>query len=592
MKYFIGLLFLFFTSILNAQLPLDFKGHGEVDANIKKALRIEFPNRSVMQTADKRIYVDTDEDNLLYNGSLEAAVALNGLSYTGTGILTRNVGGTQYEGDVGYNYTSAGATPGNALSFAPVTLPAGWVTTPTTIEFSCWTNTIDPGAALELANGTGVLATVYTTATIPISSVYTRVSAIFTTSGQTVVYPRIKSTALGTSTNFDSCYVGRYKTVNSRITVPWTDYVPVLAVSSGTLPGYTLNYAKWSRDGENLSRKILITLTSVPTFSGLFISRPPNLTQAFSSVPISRVSVVDVSTGNEYAGRVFGTQLFMNGTGAGTPGAPLSNTSVAPLAAGDQILVEETEYGVQEWVGTNSQTVFNVNTPPNSVANVFSAKVSGAGVVSDESSDFINGNCAVASTNQFTCTFVGSLFSQTPNCVVSPGASVSSNMSDQLVTASTTSFRVDTFSANAANAHAWNVTCSRAGSDVKPNILFPAFSGSVKSTNVLPKTIISGGFGGATIGANCTTSPCTLRPHTDPGIASVTLGTTGLYTLNVVAGTCTQPLVCTFTAIANGTQYNFCGRGSNSTTTYVTQCLIGSTNTAANSEVDFNCTCN
>lgn len=367
MNYFIGLLFLFFTSILNAQLPLDFKGHGEVDANIKKALRIEFPNRSVMQTADKRIFVDTDEDNLLYNGSLEAAVALNGLSYTGTGILTRNVGGTQYEGDVGYNYTSAGATPGNALSFAPVTLPAGWVTTPTTIEFSCWTNTIDPNAALELANGTSIISTAYSSATIPVSSVYTKVTTTFTTSGQTVVYPRIKSTALGTSTNFDSCYVGRYKTYPSKIYIPYTSYVPTFTTVGGTFPTYTLNYAEWTRDGELASYRGRITFTGTGTWNTPCFTIPTG--QSITETPphiYSGVVTYNDATGTNYQAELIrgsATQFCIRQYVGAALSAMTDITQISPMtaAAGDSFTWEAKEVKIQEWTGT-SQLAMSLNT--------------------------------------------------------------------------------------------------------------------------------------------------------------------------------------------------------------------------------------
>lgn len=53
-----------------------------------------------------------------------------------------------------------------------------------------------------------------------------------------------------------------------------------------------------------------------------------------------------------------------------------------------------------------------------SLPDVFSAKVSSSGVVTDENYDFINGSCT-AGTGTLNCTFVSGLFYAAPNCLVS-----------------------------------------------------------------------------------------------------------------------------------------------------------------------------
>lgn len=103
--------------------------------------------------------------------------------------------------------------------------------------------------------------------------------------------------------------------------------------------------------------------------------------------------------------------------------------------------------------------------------NVFSAKVSSAGVVSDENEDFISGNCAVASGTQ-TCTFVSGKFNIAPNCTYSINASGVSGLASNATT-STTSLAFTSFgsSTGTPNAASFNIVCTRAGTDfIQPAI--------------------------------------------------------------------------------------------------------------------------
>lgn len=64
--------------------------------------------------------------------------------------------------------------------------------------------------------------------------------------------------------------------------------------------------------------------------------------------------------------------------------------------------------------------VYSTITGPESV-DIFSAKISSAGLTSSENSDFINGNCTLVDAGDFTCNFNAGTFTQTPNCVISSG---------------------------------------------------------------------------------------------------------------------------------------------------------------------------
>lgn len=59
-----------------------------------------------------------------------------------------------------------------------------------------------------------------------------------------------------------------------------------------------------------------------------------------------------------------------------------------------------------------------VKTPGLSTPRLFTARISAAGVVSNEKGDWISGSCAIASTSQFTCAFVTPIFVNAPNCIL------------------------------------------------------------------------------------------------------------------------------------------------------------------------------
>jgi hypothetical protein len=98
--------------------------------------------------------------------------------------------------------------------------------------------------------------------------------------------------------------------------------------------------------------------------------------------------------------------------------------------------------------------------------SVFSAKVSNAGVVSDESGDFVNGNCVVSGTSIFTCTFSTSFFTVAPNCT----ALITDSNARVIwsTTQSSTQVVINTaFSTTGAlSAQAFSLMCQKQGKDI------------------------------------------------------------------------------------------------------------------------------
>lgn len=104
--------------------------------------------------------------------------------------------------------------------------------------------------------------------------------------------------------------------------------------------------------------------------------------------------------------------------------------------------------------------------------NVFSAKISSAGVVSDENEDFINGNCTVSGT--FTCNFVSGKFSVAPNCTLTDVTG--STYAGSIVSVSTSALVTNTF--NTTNGLqtqiGQQIICTRSSTDwVQPTIQAP-----------------------------------------------------------------------------------------------------------------------
>jgi hypothetical protein len=158
--------------------------------------------------------------------------------------------------------------------------------------------------------------------------------------------------------------------------------------------------------------------------------------------------------------------------------------------------------------------------------DVFSAKVSAAGVVSEENIDWINGNASITSTAIYTITTKSGLFSVTPNCLASPN--VDSRIVNYDISSSTSSslvFRVLNSSSGALTASPFNIICQKQGADYigktakavasDQNIATP---GTVKSTMCSAKIsstgVISDQKGGCFASCtNATTPVCTFTSN-------------------------------------------------------------------------------
>lgn len=103
---------------------------------------------------------------------------------------------------------------------------------------------------------------------------------------------------------------------------------------------------------------------------------------------------------------------------------------------------------------------------------IYSAKISSAGVVSDENKDWINGNCAVTATNHFDCTYNTAIFTVAPNCIIKDQAVAQTGGFSVLFdnsSSSATHAVYNTYSGVAlpygADPRAVNIVCQKQGVD-------------------------------------------------------------------------------------------------------------------------------
>lgn len=131
--------------------------------------------------------------------------------------------------------------------------------------------------------------------------------------------------------------------------------------------------------------------------------------------------------------------------------------------------------------------------------DLFSAKVSSAGVVSEESSDWINGNASIANTSEYTITFNSGIFSVAPNCVSVPGAYASGGNAITVASIDSTtssSLRNTMKQGGTFLASPFQIYCMKQGADAKQSVQvfksipkvsenINSFSAKISSTGVV-----------------------------------------------------------------------------------------------------------
>jgi len=168
--------------------------------------------------------------------------------------------------------------------------------------------------------------------------------------------------------------------------------------------------------------------------------------------------------------------------------------------------------------------------------DTFSAKVSGAGIVTGENIDWLNGNCNNPSTGLFNCNFNSNIFTVAPNCTITPTYSSSNNGNATIdTTTSTNTGNIRIYQSDIPAPGSFNIHCQKAGQDYKPKTAKVATSIGVPTVPSAGSSLIdtfSFSFGTTNATTACSASPCSYLDQIGNAVSSVTRSSTGTYTAN------------------------------------------------------------
>jgi hypothetical protein len=386
------------------------------------------------------------------------------------------------------------------------------------------------------------------------------------------------------------------------------DTVPVVTATKDWTPTSTLSTnvthtGKYALVGDRAYIEFLVTFSGVNTQGAFELNMPTGL-------------VIDTAKllGADHTGRLNGFFAVRDASGASTGELPggikVKDSGTVQFFVSDDVTGSD-KFAVSVNTSTGSPITFasgdtlkgyfnvpivaqnsTINTYTDQCStdvactNTFSARVSVTGVVSGENQDFINGNCALASS-VFTCTWNSSIFTGAPNCTATTALG-GTNRGVDIGAVSTSSgvFRTYLSDVGSATDAAFNIECTR-GSDF---VARKQIVGSFKDT---PKTIGSSGsdiqsvyFGTSTnCTSTCTTGTCSVCTQIGNKITSVTWQATGEYRLNGIDGTKYQ---CTGTSF-NTNPGAVISDKSGSTSTYARITTYSGTGSADGARVSVSC---
>ena len=262
---------------------------------------------------------------------------------------------------------------------------------------------------------------------------------------------------------------------------------------------------------------------------------------------------------------------------ANNPASVLLGTDF--VSAGQEIVLEA---NVEVNELPESETVASAKCPTDiACENTFSAKVSNAGIVSDENLDWINGNCSGAAP--YICGFNASIFTVAPNCSITLGSTGGTETRINALSAS--SITVAAFnSAGGTSNTDFHLVCRKTGGDFKAKQNIQGFLSSTITSSANNERLER-----VSVGTVCTSSPCTIARQSG-AISSVSRTATGEYAINFTAGTFSQPPTCTCSNTnASGNGFYCPVRNSINTTTQVFLVSINTAAAAADSQFDVLC---
>lgn len=319
----------------------------------------------------------------------------------------------------------------------------------------------------------------------------------------------------------------------ASIITPWQSYTPTFT-GFGTVTVQSCRHRQNGTSRDIECRFIAGTTTATEAR----VSLPSGDTSASDYVTLEAIGHHGSTTANEFGLVLIEpsvTYLTMGKGAAGSAHLTKQNANNIFTAAGTVSL--KASVRVANLAGSTQVFASQCGA---ACESVLSAKVSSAGVVSGENTDWINGSCVVTSTSVFTCTLNTSLLTQEPNCTILTDTGTGGSTPILRAATSSTTVEYATYDTSGGLlAQGVNIICQKQGADY---VTSRTIVGSFKDT---PKTLGSSGsdiqsvyFGsGATCNTACSAGTCTVCNQVGNKITSITWQATGVYRLNGIDGT-------------------------------------------------------
>jgi hypothetical protein len=310
------------------------------------------------------------------------------------------------------------------------------VATSTLFAINDGTTTCNPSAGGALTSFSPVViecSFTYTTSGNRVFELYAASSAntITVTSSQT-------SPALGT--RFTLEYFGSGQIYSASCGANCVDTFSAYVDAAGTVSNENID---WINGNGTLSGGGN-SITSLALKSGIFTVTPNCTVSAENTTGYS--AILNASSPTSVSVRNFTTTVPTNTTGV---------FRITCQKTGADFVATRTIVGSFKEVNT---------TPGVTKPITVSGTVSSTGVVSNEDGDPINGNCALANTSEYTCTFTSNLWAAAPKCTLQYFAGSGAAMHFLGAVPSTTTLAVRTANlSNTATALTWEFICHGQG---------------------------------------------------------------------------------------------------------------------------------
>ena len=525
MKILITLLFMVNFN-LRAAPPTSIKGEA---GTAKYIQNLVLPNNQATQLTGINTRIETGNVNLLVNPSFEHTTVATGWTNTGGGtpaVSTTNL----HDGVQSITTTSTGAW----TFYQDATLYAA-AKSGQDAEASIWVYSATASADLWLCpriNGSGVTASVtngcvqYTNLGSP------QKLSVYMLYGGASTGIEIKGSGAITYI-LDNAYLGdRRPSPLGITTTPWTSYTPTTQ-GFGTIASTECLYKRVGSDLYLQCKFTTGTTTGVEARVGF-----PSGTTSFNNFTLIK-NVGNVVIGANDTASFYSLSepsvSYVTIGRQGTSTAGLTKINGNAITSSTAVSVFAGPIAIAEWAGDNNAFTTKCD-DPRQCEIVFSATaITTSGTVSNESLDFINGNCTAA--NPTVCSFNNGIFTVAPNCVATVANFNNTVLAITAVSSSSVTIRSMQGSSSADVAtQTFNLVCQKQGAD---------YTNSKVSQQIIQSRDVPKVPGGGSIDhfsfrygtTNATTScaasgTCTYLDQIGNAVTSVVAGATGTYTIN------------------------------------------------------------